>query len=171
MTCHDSYDSPRDESDKPVYVVGIDGSPASAAALRWAASRPDAGEVRAVYVFHAANLLPAAHAAYIPPAPPALAWQRLVAQETAESFVTQALSEQGRSVVLPLAIEGEPRHVLVELSRDADVLVLGASHRTAFGTRVLGSTSTVCAAHADCPVMVVPEAWSPRRRATALQQA
>jgi nucleotide-binding universal stress UspA family protein len=171
MTCHDDYDTPLDQTDGSVYVVGIDGSAASAAALRWAASRPDAGEVRAVYVFHASNLLPAAHAAYIPPAPPALGWQRQVAQETAESFVTQALSEQSRPSVVPLAIEGEPRHVLVELSRDADVLVLGASHRTAFGTRVLGSTSTICAAHARCPVMVVPEAWSPRHPAAALQRA
>ena len=154
MTCHDNYDSLLDPAPQPVYVVGIDGSAASAAALRWAVSRPGAREVRAVYVFHASNGLPVAHPA----------------QDLAESFVAQALPEESWCEVHSLAIEGEPRHVLVELSREADVLVLGASHRTAFGTRVLGSTSSICAAHAACPVMVVPEAWSPRS-APAVTQA
>ena len=162
MTCYDHYDTPSDQIDKPVYVVGIDGSPASAAALRWAVDRPGDREVRAVYVFRDANLLPAARAAYVPPAPPALLWQRQAAQEMAESFVAQALPELSRPAVQAAAVEGEARHVLVELSRGADVLVLGASHRTALGSRVLGSTSSSCAAHAGCPVMVVPEAWSPR---------
>lgn len=152
-------DRPLESHVKPVYVVGIDGSAASAAALRWATSRPDVGQVRAVYVFHTSNLVPPARAAHLLPA---LGWQRQAAQDQAESYVQQALSGRTAAPVVVTAVEGEPRHTLIERSRDADVLVLGASHRTAFGTRVLGSTSSACAAHAACPVMVVPEAWSPR---------
>jgi nucleotide-binding universal stress UspA family protein len=172
MTCHDDYDDvPLQAADKPVYVVGIDGSPASAAALRWATSRSGAAEVRAVYVYNASNLLPAAHAAYLPSAPPALFWERQAAQQQAEAFVAAALPGNSHSPVLPVAVEGDPRHALVAASHDADVLVLGASHRTAFGTRVLGSTSSTCAAHAGCPVMVVPQAWSPRRTAAVTAPA
>ena len=172
MTCHDDYQPTADATTtSPHYVVGVDGSPAGAAALRWAVHqvRTTGGSVEAVYAFRGQPPLPAARAAYLPPTPPASLAQQLDAEETLATHVHEALEDDpmADSVVRRAAIGGEPRHVLVDASAHADVLVLGASHRTAFATRVLGSTASTCAAVAHCPVMVVPEAWSPRPAAEA----
>jgi nucleotide-binding universal stress UspA family protein len=167
MTCHDDYERTAEGTTiSPHYVVGVDGSPAGAAALRWAVHQASTtgGTVEAVYAFHGQSLLPAARAAYLPPAPPASLAQQLDAEETLAAHVHAALTDDptAASSVRRAAVGGEPRHVLVDRSAEADVLVLGASHRTAFATRVLGSTASTCAAVAHCPVMVVPEAWAPR---------
>jgi nucleotide-binding universal stress UspA family protein len=46
-------------------------------------------------------------------------------------------------------VEGAPAAVLVEESRDADLLVVGSRGL------VLGSVSQQCAHHAECPVVIV----------------
>jgi len=177
MTCHDNYESETPATSRPdgsvvtarKFVVGVDGSPAAASALRWAVHQARAARtsVLAVHAFHGPTLLPAARAAH--PAPRVALGQQVTAEETLALYVREALADQPEDVqlVTRLCVGGEPKHVLVEQSRGADVLVLGASHRPAFATRVLGSTASTCAAIAACPVLVVPEAWSADRAALA----
>jgi nucleotide-binding universal stress UspA family protein len=64
--------------------------------------------------------------------------------------------------VHPLAVTGSPAEVLVEIARDADLLVVGSRGRGAFAGLLLGSTSQRCAERSSCPVVVVPAPRSNR---------
>lgn len=50
---------------------------------------------------------------------------------------------------------GPPAKVLVQESRDAQLLVVGRRGRGGFLAQVMGSVSGACVAHAHCPVLVV----------------
>ena len=52
-------------------------------------------------------------------------------------------------------VEGHPAPVLVEVSRDADLLVVGCRGHGAFAGMLLGSVSEHCATNAHCPVLVM----------------
>jgi nucleotide-binding universal stress UspA family protein len=62
--------------------------------------------------------------------------------------------------VHPLAVAGSPAEVLVDIARDAELLVVGSRGRGAFTGLLLGSTSQRCAERSPCPVVVVPESRS-----------
>ena len=52
--------------------------------------------------------------------------------------------------------EGNAAAVLVEASKDADLLVVGSRGLGGFSRLLLGSVSRQCVSHASCPVVVVP---------------
>lgn len=60
--------------------------------------------------------------------------------------------------VQPEVCTGQPSAVLTALARPQDVLVTGSRGRGGFLGLLLGSTSTQCAQHATCPIVVVHEA-------------
>jgi nucleotide-binding universal stress UspA family protein len=53
-------------------------------------------------------------------------------------------------------VEGDPVTVLIDASREADLLVLGSRGRGGLAGLLLGSVSQRCAERAHCPVVVVP---------------
>ena len=53
-------------------------------------------------------------------------------------------------------VREQPGSALVRLSRDADYLVVGNSHKNLVARTLLGSVSAYCVRHAHCPVVVVP---------------
>jgi nucleotide-binding universal stress UspA family protein len=137
-------------------VVGIDGSDASKAALRWAVddARGRGAEVVALHAYDVE--LPTADLA--PTAPidiPAFVGD---IHEEAERFVAQVVDDVvGKTAtvdVAPIAVE-EPdfAKALIDASRDADLLVVG-SHGRGLSPLRLGSVSLECAQHAACPVVI-----------------
>ena len=64
-------------------------------------------------------------------------------------------------VVHPLVVEGHPTEVLLEVAREADLLVVGSRGRGELAGLLLGSVSQRCAERASCPVVVVPRALRP----------
>jgi nucleotide-binding universal stress UspA family protein len=137
--------------DRPVIVVGVDGSEPSKRALRWAVWEAQAtgGEILAVTVWEPVTIFGA-----IPPAGVArdYAADALAALDTA---VEEALGPDAKVEVRTRVEEGHPASELIKLSEDADLLVLGSYGRSAFTGILVGSVALHCVLHAACPVVVV----------------
>ena len=148
-------------SGQGVIVCGIDGSSGSRRALqeaiRTAARRGD--RVRAVAVYEPLEMWSAwgyGAAAAIPmPDSEALREDELAAART---MVSEVLEETGSAPEVTVEVQpGRPAEVLVDVSRDADELVVGHRGRGGFGSAMLGSVGLGCVLRASCPVTVVPE--------------
>ncbi|MHC1557820.1 universal stress protein [Actinomycetospora sp. C-140] len=139
-------------------VVGLDGSPAAAAALAVAleegARRGD--PVTAVLAFPAAGSWADGEGVEDLPEPDRMSEAVL---EQARRFADEAampLPAGLRSVPLEVRVEpGSPAPVLAEAARDAAILVVGHRGRGPLGSAVLGSTGLRVLALATCPVLVV----------------
>ena len=138
----------------PEVVVGVDGSPAAARALLWAAQE---ARLRGVplRVIHA--------------------WQLPLADAAGQSgteLVTTIVFEEARKV-LDLAVASidaahlpEPVHgtlvrapaakALLDATGEEDLLVVGARSHGGLAGIVLGSVSDQVVRHSHCPVVVVP---------------
>ena len=57
--------------------------------------------------------------------------------------------------VVPRLLRGHPREMLIQASKDSDMIVVGRRGHGGFGGLLLGSVSSACVAHAHCPVLVV----------------
>ena len=133
-------------------VVGVDGSPSSAQALRWAVSmaRLTGQQVRAV-------------SAWMPPT--AYGWGPVIDEvdweENGRSVLAQAVKEAldapDAELVQQEIVRGHPAQVLIDAARDADLLVVGNRGHGGFTGMLLGSVSRHVSAHAHCPVLVVHE--------------
>jgi nucleotide-binding universal stress UspA family protein len=148
-----------DEGTTPRIVVGVDGSEQSKLALRWAARlAPDLGA--------------GIHAVAAWQLPTSLDWSVVpydwdIAGDT-ETVLTKAVDEvfAERPAGLQLDVrQGNPAQVLLSLSEDATMLIVGSRGRGGFTGLLLGSVSAKCAEHARCPVLVVHGDWPPPRPA------
>lgn len=145
-------------------VVGVDGSPASREALRWAAQEAElrGAQLVAVYAW-----------SFVPPPPlgdpgmlamPAgdLAGQLEAENEAAHAELDAAVVESfpgGPPVEIEKRlIEGGPTDVLESEARSADLLVVGSHGRSGLKAALLGSVSRHAVDHAKCPVVVVKAA-------------
>lgn len=137
-------------------VVGIDGSPAAAGALRWAAeqSRMTGLQLR---VLHAYQISAVEAAAVSAGAGAVWEAQEADARARATRWVRHALGEDATSVRWSLdVVKGTPGPVLVAESRQARLLVLGTQAHTGIQRAVHGSVSHYCLTHADPPVVAFP---------------
>jgi nucleotide-binding universal stress UspA family protein len=81
------------------------------------------------------------------------------AREAAQAETDKALAEVGAlrpESVTVRAVHGFPAEVLIDASRDADMIVLGTRGVGGFGRLLLGSVTSQVAHHAACPVLIVP---------------
>ncbi len=144
------------------WIVGIDGSEAAVAALRWTVGQGAHRDVQitALGAYH----VPAIMAMFT--AKRGFGVDELGLAATAGHDVDVAIEAViGRAdatvPVQPLVIEGQAQHVLVDASVDADLLAVGRTGAGDLRHHLLGSVSRYCVTHADAPVVVVPADASP----------
>jgi nucleotide-binding universal stress UspA family protein len=140
--------------DRGKIVVGVDGSKASVHALRIAVRLAPVlnAEVYAVACWEF-PMMGVGEEGYVPPD-----------FETIEAAERQRLAEAVASALgteLPDGfhqglVHGPARTKLLEAGAGADMMIVGRrGHGGLFGMH-LGSVSSACVSHAECPVLVVP---------------
>ncbi|MEU4769059.1 universal stress protein [Actinosynnema sp. NPDC023794] len=133
-------------------VVGVDGSPVSRMALRWAVEEAKLRgcAVEAVLAWHVD------YGMVIGPmsATVAAGMDRDKLREEHRRVLDELVAEAGAEVRAVLA-DGDARDVLVTASEHAALLVVGSRGAGAIREVLLGSVSSYCAHHASCPVVVV----------------
>jgi nucleotide-binding universal stress UspA family protein len=136
-------------------VVGVDGSPASRAALEHAvvAAGETGAEVEAVAAYHLPNYWSDLYVVL------AETVQELqdAARRRAEDLVSEVVRDERRVPVRVVTVEGPAGEVLVERAKGAQLLVVGSRSRSRLPGMVLGSAALHGVVHAGCPVMVVHE--------------
>jgi nucleotide-binding universal stress UspA family protein len=162
-TCHDIYEDFQDPvlSAGERIVVGVDGSPGSIAALRWAFAHrtPNGPPPVAVNVWESPALVGVTSTGYPIPTPPVDRDRiRTSAEAVLRQTVDEALGGAGREVTSVTLEDPSASHGLSEFSRNAAMLVVGAHRRHGLGL-LLGSTASRCIREARCPVVVVPADW------------
>jgi nucleotide-binding universal stress UspA family protein len=163
-------------------VVGVDASPGARTALTWAAAeaRLRQAVLQVVHAYHSQELaapiyFPSQHA--LPGIPEGAAGEPSQRELTeslrdragygeayrsrAEELLAALLSEleeavSGVDVQRTVVADRRPAAALVELSTDADLLVVGSRGRGGFTELLLGSVSHAAVLHSVCPVVVVP---------------
>nr|BFD88664.1 universal stress protein [Kitasatospora sp. Xyl93] len=131
-------------------IVGVDGSPSSVRALSWAIgmARLTGGAVDAVACWQPATMYDwMLHAKD--------AGHEEAAREALAGAVAEALAGTPPVPVRQTVLPGNAAEVLVEQSREADLVVVGSHGHGGFTGGLLGSTSHRCVEHAFCPVVVV----------------
>jgi len=138
-------------------VVGVDGSDCSRTALEFALDEAvlrGAG-VRVVAAAPEADYWAASYGL----SPSLLDELAGDLEKTTQAMVDAVVRERGGAVAdVPVeirAVPGAPAQLLVEQSRDADMLVVGHRGRGGFRSAVLGSVGLQCVMHAAVPVTVV----------------
>ncbi|AQT81608.1 universal stress protein [Mycolicibacterium litorale] len=145
-------------------IVGVDGSAASNAAVRWAAQ--EAGNRNlALRLVHVAPA-PAVTNVMLPVPTEFEAWQDTQARQVlaeARELVTQVGAETGTSVRISDAdiYHAAPVPTLVDLSKGAELIVVGSRGMGAFRRGLLGSISTGLVHHGHCPVVVIHDGPAP----------
>ena len=147
--------SATENSHAPRIVAGVDGSPSSVAALRWALdqARLTGGTVDAVTAWR------------IPTAMTGYGWAPIVVADCSdmENIAKRALDEALSQAVRPgdsvpvrtQIMQGIPAQVLLDAASGADLLVVGSRGHGGVADALLGSVSQHCVHHATCPVVII----------------
>jgi len=137
-------------------IVGVDGSESSIRALQWAArharSMGATLEVVTAWTFPEGPV-PLGIFAHVP-------WPdelELMTEARArlDEVIEEALSGNSEERVNAQMIKGNAASVLLDVARDADLLVPGSRGLGAFKELLLGSVSDRCVRHASCSVAVI----------------
>lgn len=142
-------------------IVGVDGSSASELAVDWAA-RDAVLRGLPLTVVH---VLPTHEAALWVDVP--IPEEYLKAAEIkGRTIVSGAVEIAGQATdhrvrVVELAVSGHPVSTLLDLSKDAAMVVVGSRGLGAISGRLLGSVSSGVLHHAHCPVAVFHDEYHP----------
>jgi len=138
----------------PLVAVGVDGSPQSRDALRWAARDAALRQARLRIVTAVPPLVGAWLAAPVPVG--VLEWEKESAQCVLDEAAQLVKDVTDGSVPVTTSLHsGSAVPTLVDLSAEADLVVVGRSGRNAVSRALLGSVSSGVLHRAHCPVAVV----------------
>ncbi|OBS02218.1 universal stress protein UspA [Mycobacterium gordonae] len=137
-------------------LVGVDGSPASNAAVVWAARDAEIKNLP-LTVVHVVNT----DVATWPPMPYPETWGvwqqdegRKVLAEAVKIAEEAVLTDRKLTVKTDL-VHSTPVSAMIEMSTDAAIVVLGSAGRGAVARLLLGSVSASLVRHARCPVAII----------------
>ena len=131
-------------------VVGVDGSDHGNAALRWAVDEAKA---------HAAEII-AVFAWQMPLIGIPGAFDREEMEKLCMNFLEDTVAAVVPAPQVPitkLVAHGDVSASLIEAAKNADMLVLGSRGRGGFAGLKLGSVSSECVQHAECPVVIIKQ--------------
>lgn len=139
-------------------VVGVTGEGRETGALRFA--------VECARREGAPLVLAHAFGASLPPPPPSVLLTYADAADVAASVVQDVERElaeltEGSLSCRTVTAPGTASHLLVDLGRDARLVVVQHRVSTWLGRLFVGSTVNAAAAHCACPVVSVPMDWHP----------
>ena len=135
-------------------LVGVDGSEQSIEALRYAATLATLLETP----LHTVTAWTA------PPVPGPLPWSPEESARTLlDEVIARAFDGSPPAGLVRRAVGGPAARVLIALSPAHDMLVVGSRGRGGFRGLLLGSVSAACAAHAECPVLIMHGNGGPGR--------
>ncbi|MFF0777961.1 universal stress protein [Streptomyces sp. NPDC003720] len=135
----------------PKVVVGIDGSPSSYAALRWAVRYAElvGATVDAVTAWELPGLY-----GWSGPAVD-MDVDRDEARDRMRQELTDVLGADAAGSVRTHVVHGNPADVLLRAAEGAEALVVGSRGRGGFTRALLGSVGQHLTQHATCPVVLV----------------
>jgi nucleotide-binding universal stress UspA family protein len=140
----------------PVILVGVDGSPESRAALRWAMEEAAhrGARVEAMLAYHQEPVV-------VPAAPMGLnpygeMPRRHPARELHDTVQQVRATVLHAPDVAECVVVGDAADHLTKASRHAALLVIGTRGRGAVRELLSHGVSAHCLRHAECPVVVVP---------------
>jgi nucleotide-binding universal stress UspA family protein len=142
-------------NDSQRIVVGIDGSEYSPAALQLAGRIASAlkAPIEVISCLGWSDFYLPSH---LPPGNLEVTAQlEAIAKRLMEEALERAYGQNRPPNLSTVVKTGSPAKVLVEESRDAQLLVVGRRGHGGLLGQVMGSVSAACAAHAHCPVLVV----------------
>jgi nucleotide-binding universal stress UspA family protein len=139
----------------PRIVVGVDGSPSSRTALRWAIRQANFtnGAVDAVLAWQIPMVLQGYGMAPIYVEEDGSFEEN--AKKTIETVIGEEVEPADSERVRSLVINGHPAEVLLAVAVGADLLVVGSRGHGEFAQALLGSVSQNCVHHASCPVLIM----------------
>jgi len=137
-------------------VVGVDGSAPSNAAVHWAARDAALRNVPLTLVHMLKEFVPTFPQM---PMPTGVAvWQEDDGRQVLDQAVkiAQGAAQADRNIAITAELKSSPPvPTLVELSDDAELVVVGSNGRGAVSRVLLGSVSSAVVRRANCPVAVV----------------
>jgi nucleotide-binding universal stress UspA family protein len=142
-----------------VIVVGVDGSPASRTALRWALEEAahSGAKVEATMAWHHEPAFVPASSLGVHPYAEIPEQQRRHPARELHDLVEEVRAElPGAPEVTEVTIVGDATTALVDASRQADLLVVGAHGHGPLAEVFLGSVAADCVRHSACPVVLIP---------------
>jgi nucleotide-binding universal stress UspA family protein len=141
-------------------VVGVDGSAGALTAVRYAAAE----SVRTGLPLELLFVLPepsAVAASMDRLYPLSIAEMRHAGRQILEQAAHVAATRGLAAAPRRTLAEGDPRSVLRSCARDGALVVLGNDRRPLVKRLVTGSLLNAVAGHAEGPVIVVPDSWTP----------
>ncbi|SIT69401.1 universal stress protein [Microbacterium sp. RU33B] len=137
-------------ADTKAVVVGVDGSTSSIAALRKAAELASTFghplEVITTWQFPIS---------YDRTLPPAIWSPEADAQAILDATADEVFGADRPDHLTLRVVPGPAAAVLIKRSEEAELLVVGSRGHGGFAGLLLGSVSTACAQHAQCPVLIM----------------
>jgi len=139
---------------KAPIVVGVDGSDASKAALKWAVGQAQlsGAPLEVILSWH----VPMGFYGFSLPEPVADDVRSETRREL-DTIIAEVVGDPASVAMTLQVVEGAPAPVLIEASEHASLLVVGNRGRGAFAGMLLGSVTQHCVANSACPVVVVRE--------------